>query len=313
MPDKDSMHVDRALTNISVRYSNAAYVGEVMFPLLPVKKESDKYFIYGKEHYNRHGTLRADGTEANEFDWSLTTSNYACDEYALRAPVTDREKANADSPISPDIDTTEMLTDAIQLDWEVRAQTFATTAGSYATGNSAAAGTQYNSSTGTFQADVLLGQETVRRKVQRYPNTIFIPSRVAMYVAQISAIQDLIRYTHNELLINTADQAWVLPPVLWGMRVVVMMSVQNTANLAQAESLSDIWDDTVIMAYISPSPGLKKISWGYTFQSRNWQTKKWREEARASDIVEVSTIRDLKIISTGCAYRITDCLAAAYE
>jgi len=284
-----------------------------MFPVLPVKKESDKYFIYGKEHYARHGTLRADGAEANEFNWTVSTGSYSCEEYALKTPVTDREKANADSPLSPAVDATEMLTDAIKLDWEVRHQTMATTAASYATGHSAAAATQWNNSTGSVMADILTGQEVIRRSCQRYPNYIFIPSRVAMYAAQNTTILDLVKYTHSDLLIKGPEDSWVLPPVLWGMKVVVSMAVQNTANLAQAETLADIWDDTVILSYINPSPGLKKITWGYTIQSRAWQTKTWREEARASDMVEVGVIRCAKIVCTDCAYRITDTLAAAYE
>jgi len=133
-----------------------------------------------------------------------------------------------------------------------------------------------------------------------------------MYVAQNSNIQDLVKYTHSDLL-QISPNSWVLPSVLWGMKVVVMMAVKNTANLAQSESLSDVWDDTVIMAYINPSPGLKRITWGYTFQSRGWQVKKWREEARAADIIETGVIRDAEIICTDCAYKITDTLAAAYE
>lgn len=312
MPDLRAVHVSTPLTNVSIRYSNAAFIGEVMFPPLPVKKEADKYFVYGKEYYARHGTLRADGAEANEYNWTVSTDTYSCEEYALKTPVTDREVANADVPIKPSIDATESLTEAIKLDWEVRYQVMATAAASYATGHSAAAATQWNNSTGTVYGDILTGQEVIRRAVQRFPNYIFIPSRVAMYMAQNSTILDLIKHTHTDLLTNTSG-TWVLPPVLWGMRVVIMMSVQNTANLAQAESLSDIWDDTVIMAYIAPTPGLKTISWGYTFQSRNWQTKTWREEARSADMVEVSVIRDAEIICTDCAYRIQDTLSAATQ
>lgn len=312
MPNIKAVHVDTPLTNVSIRYTNAAFIGEIMFPPLPVKKESDKYFVYGKEHYARHGTLRADGTEANEYNWTLSTDTYSCEEYALKTPVTDREIANADVPIKPAIDATEALTEAIQLDWEVRYQAMATAAGSYATGHSAAATTQYNNATGSVYADFLTGQETIRRSVQRLPNYVFIPSRVAMYIAQNTTILDLIKHTHSDLL-TVKSGSWVLPSVLWGMRVVIMMSVQNTANLAQAESLSDIWDDTVIMAYIAPTPGLKTISWGYTFQARTWQTKRWREEARSADLVEVSVIRDAEIVCSDCAYRITDCLSAATE
>jgi len=312
MPNISAIHIDRALTNVSIRYKNPAYIGETMFPILPVAKETDKYFIYGKEHYSQHGTLRADGSEANEFNWTVSTGTYSCEEYALKTPVTDRERSNADSPISPEIDAAEMLIDAVKFDWEVRYQAIATAAASFATGHSAAATTQWSGSTGTVMADILTGQETIRRSAQVFPNYIFIPSRVAMYVAQNSAIQDLIKYTHSDLLVGGGD-SWVLPPVLWGMKVVVMTSVKNTANLAQAETLSDIWDDTVILAYVNPGPGLKKITWGYTIQSRGWEVKKWREEARASDIIETGVIRTAKVVCTDCAYAITDTLAAAYE
>ena len=185
-------------------------------------------------------------------------------------------------------------------------------AASVAAGHTAAATTQWNNTTGSVYADILVGQERIRRSIQRYPNYIFIPSRVAQYVAQNTTVLDLIKYTHNNLLEGPGG-SWLLPPVLWGMKVVVMMAVQNTANLAQAETLADIWGDTVILAYINPTPGLKQISWGYTFQARPWTTKRWREEARSADLVEVSTIRCAKVICTSAAYTITDCLSAATE
>lgn len=312
MPNINAIHIDKALTNISIRHSNAAYVAETMFPVVGVAKESDKYFIYGKEHFAQHGTLRADGTESGEYNWTVSTASYSCEEYALHVAVTDREKRNADVPIKPYIDATETLTDAIKLDWEIRAQAEATAAASFATGHSAAASTQWDNSTGTVQSDVLTGQEVIRRAIARYPNTIFIPSRVAMYVAQNSTIQDFIKHTHSDLL-TVGPGSWVLPPTLWGMKVVVTMSIKRSSNLGQAETLADVWDDTVILAYIAPSPGLKTLSWGYTFQTQGWTTKKWREEKRASDIVEVSTIRDLKVTSTSCAYAISDTISAANE
>lgn len=312
MPHKDAVHIDRALTNLSIRHDNAAHIAEIMYPVVPVVKESDKYFVFGKEHFVQHGTLRADGSESNEFNWTVDSETYTAEEYALHTAVTDREKKNADSPLKPYVDATEMLTDAIKLDWEIRAQTLATAAASYATGHSVAAVTQWSSATGSVYADILTGQERIRRSIAKYPTHIFIPSRVAMYMAQNTVILDLVKHTHADLLKGPGG-SWLLPSVLWGMKTVVMMAIRNTANLAQAESLSDIWDDTVIMAYITPTPGLKQITWGYTIQPRGWTTKKWREEKRASDIVEVSVIRALEITGTSCAYRITDTLSAATE
>lgn len=310
MPDIRAIHVNKPLTNISLRYTNAAYIGEIMFPPVTVAKEADVYFVYGKEYYVRHGTLKADGAEANEYNWTVSTATYRAEEYALRTPVTDRERQNADVPIKPDIDATESLTDAIQLDWEVRYQTLATTAASV--GSTAAAGTQWSLPAGTVYGDILTGQEAIRRAIQRYPTHIFMSSRVAMFVAQNTTILDLVKHTHSDLLLGPGG-TWLLPSVLWGLKVVIMMSVQNTANLGQAETLADIWNDTVYLAYINPSPGLKNISWGYTFQSRGWQTKRWREEARDADMIQVSVVRDAHVAASDAAYSITDCLAAGVE
>lgn len=307
MPNVRAVHIDRPLTNLSIRYANAAFIGETLFPPIKVKKESDVYFIYGKEHYQRQGTLRAVGAESNEYEWTVSTSSYTAEEYALKAAVADRERANADVPLSLDIDTNESLREAIGLDWEIRYQTLAALTASFASGNTATPAIKWDQANAIIQTDILLGQETVRRAVQRYPNTIIIPARVAMYVALDSTIQDLIKYTHSNLLLGKPG-SWLLPPMLWGMKVIVPGSTYNTANEAAAESLSDIWSDTVILAYVNPSPGIKRISWGYTFQPRNWRTKKWREEARESDIIEVSVLRDAKVTCTGCAYRLNDCL-----
>lgn len=309
MPHLEAVHIDKALTNVSVMYHNAAYIGEVMFPVVPVAKESDKYFVYGKENFAQHGTLRADGSEANDFKWSVSNTSYTAEEYALRTTVTDRERANADAPISPDIDATEILTDTIKLDWEIRCQTLAATSGSV--GNTATPSTQWDTvSTADVYGDILTGQETIRAAIAKYPTHIFIPARVAMYMAQNATIVDMVKHTHSDLLTMPGQGGWLLPSMLWGMRVVIMMAIKNTANLQQSESLSDVWGDTVFIAYIEPSPGLKKISWGYTLQARGWQTKKWREEAREADMVEVSTIRALELVATSCAYSITDTLAA---
>jgi hypothetical protein len=38
-------HVDALMTNISIAYRNANYIGEQIFPRVPVQKKSDVYFV----------------------------------------------------------------------------------------------------------------------------------------------------------------------------------------------------------------------------------------------------------------------------
>ena len=45
MPTVRDVHVDAVMSSISIAYRNAAYIGEQVFPRVPVAKKSDLYFV----------------------------------------------------------------------------------------------------------------------------------------------------------------------------------------------------------------------------------------------------------------------------
>ena len=51
MPNRSDMHIDKALTNMSVKYlqDTANFVADKVFPIVGVQKQSDRYFMYKKE------------------------------------------------------------------------------------------------------------------------------------------------------------------------------------------------------------------------------------------------------------------------
>ena len=100
MPAVGQIHIDQALTNISVMYRNETYVGDQVFPAVPAPKRSDKYFLYKKEDFltpsiasgtGALASLRRPGTEAAEIDYSVSTATYFAEEYSYRGLVTDAE------------------------------------------------------------------------------------------------------------------------------------------------------------------------------------------------------------------------------
>ena len=44
-----SVHISAPLTNLAIKYKNLALVGEKVLPIVPVVKESDKYYVFRKE------------------------------------------------------------------------------------------------------------------------------------------------------------------------------------------------------------------------------------------------------------------------
>ena len=74
MSDISLQYLDQPLTNVSLGYQNADFYAERLLPLLPVQKQSGRYWVFGKEKFQRYETIRRAGDEARQIAaWSLST------------------------------------------------------------------------------------------------------------------------------------------------------------------------------------------------------------------------------------------------
>src|SRR3989344_162201 len=112
------LHIDAALTAMSLRYSNKNYVAEKLLPRVQVQKESDKYFVYGKDNLRVPNTTRANGALAQQVSQSLSQDSYSITEHSLRELVTDRDLENADEALAPLEDAMRNTLDRIWLGLE---------------------------------------------------------------------------------------------------------------------------------------------------------------------------------------------------
>ena len=121
MPEVSQVHIDAALTNVCVAYSNPSFLADVIAPPVAVRKQSDRYFIYDadREQFRSSNDKRAPGAEASEVDFALSSDNYYCEDHALESVIPDEERENADPPIQPEIDRTEFLMEKIILNKEI--------------------------------------------------------------------------------------------------------------------------------------------------------------------------------------------------
>ena len=125
MPQRGNVHIDAALTNLAIRYRNLMFVADMVFPIVPVVKESDKYYVFSREELREVDTFRAVGAPSNEIDWDVTNATYSAEEYALKKLVPDRIVNNADAPIRPRMTTQDKLLKLIYLGYEKRVKNYA--------------------------------------------------------------------------------------------------------------------------------------------------------------------------------------------
>jgi len=308
MVDPTRVHIDAALSNLSIQYKNAALIAEQVAKILSVAKKSDKYFVYGKEAFKRRDTSRRPGGESNEAHLKVSQDNYACERHDLKDIVTDEVRSNADAPLNPEADTTEFLTDLILLDLEYAVAAAYTATASYTNSN-------YTTLSGTSQwsdyanstplTNIKSAKAVIRKLIGREPNAIIFGGDVAETLSLHPDIKELRKYTDPNLLTSAG-----LPPKILGLKVFEGKATQNIAYEGLTESMSYIWGKHAIVLFLQERVGIKTLAPWITIRQQGFRrTKKWREEKREGDMIEVSDCFVVKEVADECAYLIASAIA----
>lgn len=305
MPDVANVHKDQVLTNISVMYRNAAYVGTQLMPIVPVKKKSDIYYVYDSkaDRFRIPQILRAPRSDSRTVDWKVTDDSYKCDEHALNSLIDDIERDNADKPLNLEVDTVEFLTDIIQLGLEMRIKDKLETLAANSLG-SKTWDIYKDANKSDPIGDIETGKAAIHAVIFKEPNVLLLGKAVYDKLKHHPDILDRIKYVQKGVI--TPE---LMASVFEIEKVIVGKAGYNAAKEGKAESLSYLWGKNAILAYVEPRPGIKKFSLGYTFQSQKFQTRRARIETKHSDWFEVGDIDTEKIVCAACGYRISPAIA----
>jgi hypothetical protein len=299
-----NVHIDQILTQISVAWPNNALVGENLFPTVPVRKQSDKYYVFGREGWLVENDVRAPGTEANEIPGlALSTDTYYAQEHSLQIPVTDEERWNADSPLAPDRDGAELVTSKVMLGREKAMRDLVTTTTNYASGSS-------TTLSGTAQwsdyvnsdpiSDLRTGKLAVHSRIFTEPTVGILPYQVMTKLEDHPDFIERIKYSERGIVSSDLIGAILNLP-----KIIIPGVGINTANAGATPSLGYLWAKDVVMAYVPARPGLKVPAFAYEY---GWSgnpggqlqyVDRWREEKRKSDLVRVCRYYDLKLVAQG--------------
>lgn len=293
-------HIDKVLTEISIGYAlQAQTVANVLFPTVRVKKQSDKYYVFGREAWsvNFGGDVRAPGTEANEIPGvTLSTDTYFATEHALQTTIEPEERENADAPLDPDRDGTELVTSNILLGREIAARNLVQTATNYAPSHvvTLSGTSQFNDDASDPIGVFRDAQATFYRTMGVEPNIAVIPYNVMFHLVDHPKI--VARYQAQGGVIN----AEMVAAILGVPRVVIPGGAFNSAaNPGRPNAIASVWGQDVTMAWVPPRPGRKTPAFGYEFAwpiaGREMVTDRWYEVQRVSDVVRVRRRYDMKL------------------
>lgn len=304
MPYTGELRVEQLLTQFSIRYRNNATVGEVLFPVVPVDKQSDKFLVGDKSSFRIPNALRAKGTPAARVSWSSTMDTYAALKYGLKDGIVDDDRSEADLPLSLETRTIENLTDLIQLGAESRYVTELASLGA-----TSAPSTKWDQAGADTKGDIAGAITTILETCGRKPNVMVLPWQVLVKLRANTLILDAIKYTQPGIV--TAD---VLASYWEIDRVVVPTVLYDTAKEGKTPSLGFVWPDTCYLAYVDPNPAKDVMTMGVTFRvrygSNDRQVVSWRDDEIDSDMYRVDLMQDECIVCTGAGLRIPTVLTS---
>jgi len=299
------VHIDQALTTLSIAYSNDGYVADDVLPPVPVDKRTDRYFVYGQEPFKQHDDLVRPGGVAPEFNWTVSQAAYSAERHALRSMITDDVRREADQPINMDIDTTQMLTDAVQNQREFQVLNYVTNPANVPNNVTLSGTTQWSDYTNsTPLADLRTAKAAVRMGALREGTHFTTNYDVALVLADHPDLLELIKYTDPNNIANSG-----LPATIRGLRTIVSSAFLDTANQGQVADMQNAFGNNALVHYTSATAGLKTLSFGYRFEApdattgvRGFATIRYRQEERHGDWIEVCTTYAMRIVAPTAAY-----------
>lgn len=299
------LHVDQLLTNISIGYSNPAYIADQIFPLVSVSKQSDKYPIYDQSHWFRNeAQIRATRTASIRGGWTYSDDTYYADRFSFGVEIADEDRDNADSAFNLDRDSTEFATDKILMQREVAFATGFFTTSKWtgtASGSDLVGGTDFTqwSDYGTSSplVDVTTWVDGIEGLIGREPNRLTIGKQVWSKLKWHPDLIDSIKYTQTaQMTLQLAAALLELQGISVG-RAIYTTTPEGTAEASV--SYSRIWGKHALLTYTPMSPSLRTPSAGYTFTwarvpSSMSYIKRMRDEEREVDIIEANGYYDHK-------------------
>ena len=306
MSKRGDLHIDVALTNVASAYKNDTLIADKVLPVIPVAKQSDKYYTFGKEAFRLFDDLRANGQESKEvLSYTVGTGNYFCDVHSLKDIVTDEDRANADAPIIPDTDTTEALTNMILLrrEYAVASELFNTT--TFSSYTSALSGTaKWSDYTNSDPiGDIETAKASVHDNTGRPANVVVMGIEVWRKLRQHPDLLDRVKYTQKGIL--TPDLVASLFEV---DEVLIGGALYETAKEGQTSSFGKIWGNYVLTYYRAPgkqtlkTPNLGIIPSWKIYGGKTYKVKKYRWEPRGGDMIEVESAYDVKVTMAAAGY-----------
>lgn len=258
--------IDPVLSGFSQGYRNAAYVGEALFPRVPVAASGGQILEFGREAFQLVNMRRQPGGATKRIAFGFLGKPYALLNDSLEVPIPREHQRDASKVLSIDLGqrASRMGMNKILLQLEVDQATLATTAANYPASNKVAlaGGAKWSTPTGNPIVDIDTGREAIRSIIGIYPNTLVLSAQA--FNAAKNNPNVIARFQYNGSV--NVEAAQITEKMLAGLFNVDKVVVGKAIVTNDALVNSDIWGNNAVLAYVPAGETfMEEPSYGYTY------------------------------------------------
>lgn len=308
--ERKEVSTERVLNNILIGYQQAEenFIAEKVFPIVPVKQSSGKYWEFDITSWNEaRMQKRADGTKSASTKFKKTKKTYDTEAEALSIPITWKSLEEADDVLQLEKAHISFLHNQDMIMREQRFGTAFFTTGIW-TGTKDGAditldATEKFDQVGSDPIGVIRGAILgVKKKTGFRPNKVVAGAEVHEAIVEHPEVIERTKYTSNKSV--TRD---MIKELLEVDEYVVAEAVSSVDG-----EMGFVFDNHVLVCY-TPKEAAKELpSAGYIFERRQKTTSRKVEtidlDEEKSTKYEIEDEFDMCLVCADCGALIADCL-----
>ena len=297
-----STRISKALTNLTINYTNGDFIAQDLLKDIPVMSESDQYYVYSSDRQLPE-TSRANGALANMVTWEVSTAAYHLTEHSLKDVITGRDLDNAESQLQLRKVTVENLMEKILLrqEYEMQKVLFTTTTFSSNGTLTSATSMRYVTTTSAPIQQALSACSVILRDSGMKPNKIATNFHGFMSLKENLNIIDRYKYTQKGILTKE-----LLAAAFDVDEFHVGTTSYNPAKEGEDLSMNTIHPSDFLIGYFAPAPGLRTRTAATIFRKSNFgapmMVKNWKSEDIDGEYIECQSMYQIRAVATSCAY-----------
>lgn len=337
MPATKNLYVERRLTTVSVAYKNLDYVADQVSPLVLVPDISGKILEEDKSALQADASgddVIGQGQHPPTIKLEIQDKSYVTRERAKGTFLHDDEVAADEAqgqPYRPRIRKTNLVTERLLLNREVRVATQFRTAANWAAGHTHSPGTKWDAASGADPiADINTAKFKVKADCLMVPNTAVVPWEVLVYLSNNSSVRALTTggATTSQPGVDQSEAAMIaLMQRIFGINRILVPKAGNWGGnmiagfKGGAGPAVGIWGDDVWIGYVPPAPARETPAAAYSYvwenafeggarNERGQVVTETRDDRARGWFIDARTYSDEQVLVPEAGYIITNVLTA---